>query len=119
MLGPLHTVVETPTYLRDAGKAGMTDVERQAAIDQIATDPIQGDEIQGSGGVRKVRLAGRGKGKSGGYRIMVAYVDIDTPVYLLAVLSKGDRENFETAEIAQMKTFTSGIKRTRKRRVRA
>ena len=44
----------------------MTDVERQAAIDQIATDPIQGDEIQGSGGVRKVRLAGRGKGKSGG-----------------------------------------------------
>ena len=49
---------------------------------------------------------------------MVAYVGSDTPVYLIAVLSKGDRENFETAEITQMKTFTSGIKRTRKKRVR-
>ena len=118
MPGPLTTVVEAPTYLRDAAKVGTTDVERQAAIDQIAIDPIQGDEIQGSGGIRKVRLAGRGKGKSGGYRIMVAYVGNDTPVYLLAVLSKGDRENFEIAEIAHMRAIISSIKQTRKERIR-
>ncbi len=49
---------------------------------------------------------------------MVAYVGDDTPVYLLAVLSKGDRENFVAAEIAQMKTVTSGMKRARKKRGR-
>ena len=114
MSGPLHTVVETPSYLGDAAKVGMTDGERQAAVDQMALDPMQGDEVQGSGGVRKVRIAGRGKGKSGGYRFMVAHVGDDWPVYLLAVLSKGDRANFTAPEIAQMKAYTTGIKQARK-----
>jgi hypothetical protein len=65
----VHTVVETPTYLAAAAKAGMTEAERVAAVDQIAADPQAGDIIPGGGGVRKVRVAGRGKGKSGGYRI--------------------------------------------------
>ena len=96
----------------------MTDAERQAAVDQLALDPIQGDEVQGSGGIRKVRVAGRGKGKSGGYRVMVAHVGEDSPVYLLAVLSKGDRANFTLAEVARMKTYTTGIRHARKARGR-
>lgn len=114
MSDPLHTVVETPSYLADAGKVGMSEAERRTAVDQLAADPSCGDEIRGSGGVRKVRVAGRGKGKSGGYRVMTAFVGDDVPVYMLAVLSKGDRENFTAAEIAQMKAVTTQIKRARK-----
>lgn len=41
---------------------------------------------------------------------MAAFVGDDTPVYLLAVLSKGDREKFSAAEIAQLKKVTTLIK---------
>ena len=114
MSGPLHTVVETPSYLGDAAKVGMTESERQTAVNELAADPTQGDEVKGAGGVRKVRVAGRGKGKSGGYRVMAAYVGADAPVYLLAVLSKGDRENFMKVEVAAMKAYTTRIKQARK-----
>jgi hypothetical protein len=62
----LHTVAETAQYLGDAANVGLTDEERKAIVDLIANDPRQGVELRGSGGVRKNRVAGRGKGKSGG-----------------------------------------------------
>ena len=114
MASALHTVVETPTFIRVAEQVGVTAEERTAIVDMIAADPMQGDEVQGSGGVRKVRVAGRGKGKSGGYRIMVAYLGDDAPAYLLGILSKGDRANFSRDEIAAMKDFTTALKRERR-----
>jgi hypothetical protein len=110
MTQPLHTVVETPDYLRDAKRAGMTAREMMRAVQSYAEDPDQGDEIQGSGGVRKGRLAGKGKGKSGGYRIVSVYFDETHPVLLIGVLSKGDRENFTDAEVKAFKAVTTAIK---------
>lgn len=63
----LHTIVETPRFIRDAETVGIDDAARKSIVDAIAADPTQGDEVQGSGGVRKVRVAGRGRGKSGGW----------------------------------------------------
>jgi hypothetical protein len=63
----MQAVIETEGYLRNAKDAGMTEDERTAAVDLIAANPEAGDVMQGTGGVRKARLAGRGKGKSGGY----------------------------------------------------
>jgi len=71
----VHTVVETPAYLSSAKNAGMTEAERVAAVDAVALDPTLGDLIVGAGGCRKFRLAGRGKGKSGGYRVISCFVD--------------------------------------------
>lgn len=109
MSPPLHTVAETPQFLRDAAAAGLSDEERAAIVVAVAADPRQGAEVRGSGGVRKIRFGGRGKGKSGGYRVMAAFVGPRAPVYLLALLSKGDRENFTAAEIGAFKAITMAI----------
>ncbi|UHC18052.1 type II toxin-antitoxin system RelE/ParE family toxin [Methylobacterium currus] len=61
-------------------------------------------------GILKVRVAGRGKGKSGGYRVLTASVGPDAPVYLLAVLSKSDRDTFSDAEVLQLAKLTSSIR---------
>lgn len=114
----LHTVAEMPQFLRDAAAAGISDDERKSLVDSIAADPRQGVEVRGSGGVRKIRMAGRGKGKSGGFRVMAAYIGPHAPVYLLAVLSKGDRENFSASEIAGFKTVTMAIQRYWQERTR-
>lgn len=66
----VQTVIETESYLREAKHIGMTEGEMVAAVDFVATTPEAGDVMQGTGGVRNTRLAGRGKGKSGGYRVV-------------------------------------------------
>ncbi len=118
MTGPLHVVAETPQFIRDVKAAGLSQYERNHIIDTIAANPTVGDEVRASGGVRKVRFAGRGKGKSGGYRAMTAYFGLDAPVYLIALLSKGERGNFTAAEVANFKTLTAEIWRYWRRRTR-
>jgi hypothetical protein len=118
MAAKLHAVAELPQFLRDARTAGISDTEHQTIVDTIAADPRQGDEIRGSGGVRKVRFAGRGKGKSGGYRVVTAYFGLDAPVYLIALLSKGERGNFTASEIAVFKRLTDEIARFWRQRTR-
>ena len=98
--------------------AGLSENERNAIVTTIAGNPLGGDELRGSGGVRKVRFAGRGKGKSGGYRVVTAYFGPDVPVYLVALLSKGDRANFSAAEVAAFKALTTEIAHYWRRRAR-
>lgn len=94
----VHTVIETPTFLRDARQVGMSEAEREAIVVAVSRNPTAGDLMQGTGGARKVRFAGRGKGKSGGYRVVTFYGADDVPVFLLAVISKGERANLSRAE---------------------
>lgn len=106
----LHTVAETSGFVADAKAERLTVASRLALKNTLAADPEAGDMIVGSGGVRKLRVAGRSKGKSGGYRVLTAYVGPEAPVYLLAVLNKGDRENFTDAEVREFAKLTASIK---------
>src|SRR6266851_7726679 len=107
----MHTVVETPSYLADAKAAGRTEGEREAVVEMLADHPEAGDEIGGTGGARNVRVAGRGKGKSGGYRVITFYSGEDVPVFLLTVYSKGDRANLSKAERNELKGILGDVVR--------
>jgi hypothetical protein len=98
----MQTVAETQSYLASAKAEGMTDAEMKLVIDTLAQDPSAGDLIVGAGGCRKVRIAGKGKGKSGGYRIVTVYGGGHMPLYLIAVLAKGSRSNFSKGEVSAM-----------------
>jgi hypothetical protein len=94
----MKTVIETQAFLTSAREAGMPDTLRQFIVDTIADDPMMGDLMPGTGGCRKSRFAGRGKGKSGGYRTVHFNGADDVPVLLLVVIDKGERENISHAE---------------------
>jgi len=102
----MHTVIETRAYLAAADDAGMTEEERQAAIIAVAHNPLAGDLMPGTGGCRKLRIAGRGKGKSGGYRVIHYYGGIDVPVFLITVFSKGERANLSRSECNRLEKLT-------------
>jgi hypothetical protein len=106
----MQAVIETESYLRDAKAAGMSEDERNAAVDLVATDPEVGDIMQGTGGVRKARLAGRGKGKSGGYRIIYYFGGGDIPVFLITVFGKGEKANLTQGERNALKVMTAIMK---------
>jgi hypothetical protein len=107
------TVVETRAFVRSADNAGMTEAERSALVEMLAQNPSAGDLIVGSGGCRKLRLAGRGKGKSGGYRVITFFVREDRPVYLLWTFSKGSQANLTKAQVNELaaiaKTLARGV----------
>lgn len=71
----------------------MTDI-----VSWIAQNASSGDIIPGTGGARKVRFAGKGKGKSGGYRTVHYYAGDDVPIFLLALIDKGVRANLSKSE---------------------
>lgn len=106
----MQTVIETESYLRDAKDAKMSDDERTSAGDLVAADPEVGVVMQGTGGVRKLRLAGRGKGKSGGYRIVYFYGGGDIPVFLLTVFGKGEKDNLTQGERNALCSLTSTLR---------
>ncbi len=97
----MRTVIETAAYLRSAKDAGMSESEMRSAVETVSADPAAGDLIQGSGGCRKVRIAGRGKGKSGGYRVITFDVS-DYGVFLLWVLSKGRSANLTDRQVNEL-----------------
>lgn len=105
----MHTVIETPTFLSSAKAEGMTEEERFEAVNIIASDPKGGALIVGSGGCRKVRIPGRGKGKSGGYRVVTFFGGDTVPVFLIAVLNKGSQANFTGAQVNAMKAMTTTL----------
>ena len=55
--------------------------------------PKSGKVVPGSGGVRKVRWAMSGKGKSGGVRIIYYFKPNDNEIWLLTIYSKNEVEN--------------------------
>ncbi len=61
----MQTVVETPSYLADAGRL-FSPAERASVVDRLAVDPTCGVVVPGSGGIRKVRFGFGARGKSGG-----------------------------------------------------
>ena len=118
MAGPLHSVAETASYLRDAKEAGLTRAEMDAIVTAVARYPGAGDEVAGTGGVRKQRHGSAGRGKRGSFRVMVAWVDADAPVYLLAILKKNERADFSAEERAAMKAAISRIRDSWRKRLR-
>lgn len=104
-----QTVIETPDYLADAENARLMTAEREAIIDFVAENPKAGDLIAGSGGARKLRFRGRGKGKSEGYRVITYFGGDDIPVFLLNIFAKGDRVNLSKAEVNALRGELSGL----------
>ena len=105
----MHTVCETHSFRRAAEAAGMSRTEVDSLVDFLARNPAAGDEIQGTGGCRKLRVAGRGKGKSGGYRSITFYSGQDMPVFLLTVFSKGERADLSQRERAQLARISRAL----------
>lgn len=97
MPGHPISVVETEQFAVATRKM-LDDAAREDLIDFLASNPTVGDVIAGTGGVRKVRWALPGRGKSGGARVIYYYHDERIPLYLLDAYAKNDQEDVSHAQ---------------------
>jgi mRNA-degrading endonuclease RelE of RelBE toxin-antitoxin system len=106
---PLITVAETASYLAWA-ESVLTEEERYAIVDLLASDPTCGVVLRETGGIRKMRFALAGRGKSGGVRIVYYFYNESMPVYILAGFAKNERANLSAAERATLRRLVEQIK---------
>ena len=90
-------VVELAEFVAATRKM-LDDEEREELIDFLARNPLAGDVIAGSGGVRKLRWALPGRGKSGGARVIYYYHDDRIPLFLLDAYAKNEQTNLSHAK---------------------
>jgi hypothetical protein len=93
----MQTVVETHHYVARAEKL-LSENERNEVIDSLAAHPLRGDILAGTGGIRKVRFAKGGRGKSGGVRVIYYYSSGEKPIYLLEIFAKNEKSSLTAAE---------------------
>jgi len=96
------TLVEFENFTRFVAKHLSTD-EDDALKSFLAINPEHGVIIQGTGGVRKLRWAAKGKGKSGGVRIIYYYHDAHMPLLLLTGFAKNEMSDLNAADRNSMK----------------
>jgi hypothetical protein len=105
----VHAVIETPAFLTSVRELGMDDDERAEIVTYLAYHPEAGDLMPGTGGARKLRFTGGGKGKSGGYRVITFFAGADIPVFLLDVFGKGDKANLRKAERNELRRVLTAM----------
>lgn len=103
----LISVVELPEFIR-AAKSILSDADRHLLIDILSSGPQAGVPL--GGGIRKLRFARSGSGKSGGFRVVYFYrAAIGKPLFLITIFAKNVKETLSPAELAQMIAATDAL----------
>lgn len=97
-------IIETPIFTRRL-KNIMTDEDyRKLQIDLI-TRPDLGKIIPGSGGLRKLRWIGSGRGKRGGSRIIYYWFSKDELILMLFIYTKKEQNDLTSEQLRILKTM--------------
>ena len=109
------TVIETSAFARRAEKL-LTDEEHDDLLLYLAMHHEVGDEIAGTGGVRKLRYAVQGRGKSGGVRVIYYFFDEVNPILALFLYGKNQQGNLTPAEKKLVASLAAAMKAEAKAR---
>ena len=92
-------IFKTKWLARFARREGIADQSLRAAIERAEQGLIDADL---GGGLIKQRVARPGRGRSGGYRMIVGYRIKNRAVFLLG-FAKNERENIEDNELLSLR----------------
>ncbi len=81
----------------------LNDEEYSALQWSLALHPESGNVIPKSGGVRKLRWPGKGKGKRGGLRIIYYWQNQKGEIWFLTVYAKGEAENISASVLRALR----------------
>lgn len=100
--------IETSIFTKQI-KALATGDELRALQTELIAQPEKGDLIQGTGGLRKIRMATGQQGKSGSARV-IYFLATAEMIYLVLAYAKSEKESLTSAEKAELKRLTTLLK---------
>jgi hypothetical protein len=96
------TVIETPLFSK-LWPAYWSEDERGVFAAFMAEHPDEGDVVQGSGGVRKVRWSRAGSGKSGGVRVIYFVRNDLGELVLLFMYAKSKMDSLKASTLKELR----------------
>ena len=104
----LITVAETKLFQRKVGRL-LSEDERDELIAYLSIHANAGVIIKGTGGIRKLRWARSGQGKSGGIRVIYYFHSQEMPLYLLTLFGKNEKANISGEEKNMLSMMVSEL----------
>src|SRR4051812_35369005 len=96
------TFVETKLFTSLVGSY-LSDDEYGELQFSIAANPEAGERVRGSGGVRKLRWRGSGRGKRGGIRVIYYLQTGRGEVWMLTVYAKNEADSIPADVLKRIK----------------
>jgi hypothetical protein len=96
--------VETPIFTKVIDRL-VDDEDYRALQIALMLRPAQGPVIRGGGGVRKLRWARPGRGKSGGFRVIYYWAAAEEAFYMLYAYAKSEQGDLTLAQTRALGTL--------------
>lgn len=93
--------IYTEFFERTAGHS-LSDAIMEDVENRLEVNPRAGVVIKGLSGVRKLRVALPGRGKSGSLRLTYLYVEIKGRIYFLVAYPKNAQENLTPGQMRML-----------------
>ncbi len=103
--------ISTFEFDRQWERMNLDDKDRRRLENEIVDNPQIGAVMQGTGGLRKMRFALNGKGKSGSSRVLYVDFVIFERVYLITAYPKSQKEDISSADREFYKKIIEQTKR--------
>ena len=107
-----RTFIEVPIFTKKWQELGLTDEELRELENILLNNPKAGDAIQGTGGLRKIRVSmkNKGKGKRGGSRVIYVDIEVKEIIYFINVYTKNEQEDLTEDEKKAFKAMVKILK---------
>jgi len=99
--------IETPTFTRLLADL-LSDEEYRSLQNVLVANPERGDILKG-GGIRKLRHALPGRGKSGGVRAIYYWIKDDHQIYMLLIYPKSKKDTLTDQETALLRELVKEL----------
>ena len=105
-----RTFIEVPLFTKKWKELGLTDEDLRDLQNILLQNPKSGDVIQGTGGLRKIRIPMKGRGKSGGSRVIYVDIEIKEVIYFINVYTKYEKDDLTEDEKKAFKAVVKMLK---------
>lgn len=105
-----RTFIEVPIFTKKWKELGLTDENLRDLENKLLEDPKSGDVIQGTGGLRKIRIPLEHKGKSGGGRVIYVDIELKETIYFINVYTKNEKDDLTEDEKKALKEVVKILK---------
>ena len=106
-----RTFIEVPMFTKKWHELGLTDDDLRLLQEELLKNPKSGAVMQGTGGLRKLRFAFPGRGKSGSCRVLYIDFVIDESIYFIFAYLKSEMDNLSREERNNIKKLIEQIER--------
>ena len=100
--------VRLPSFERTAEDVLSEEDIRELELILLA-EPRKGKVVRDTGGVRKVRAAPEGRGKSGGARVIYLYVEAREKIYLLLCYPKNEQDDLTPEQSRRIRALVAQL----------